>query len=247
MQKCVTKQKKQPQNKSYQNYHMKKSIILALVFSAWQLVAFAQEESRIAFGIFGGANIQNINGTNDAGVLLKNTLVPKFVFGLNLSYMIAPEFYLQPGLQYIGKGTKGTMPFVDNNGSHSITRELSLNYIEMPINFIYKPLLGSGHLLLGFGPYIGYCIGGKAVFSGSPEVAEEKLVIGKTVPNNQTNNLSYFKPLDVGANFLVGYEFQNGLQFILNSQLGLINVNSDNASSLTNKNTGFGLLVGYQF
>lgn len=246
MQKCVTKQKNQSLNKSFQPYYMKKSILLVLLFSTCQYLAFAQE-SQIKFGIYGGANMQNINGTNDAGVILKNTLVPKFVFGMNLTYMIAPEFYLQPGLQYIGKGTKGTMPFIDNNGPHTITRQLNLNYIEMPINFIYKPLLGSGHLLLGFGPYLGYCIGGKALFSGSPEVTEEKLVIGKTVPNNQTNNLTYFKPLDVGANFLVGYEFQNGLQFILNSQLGLINVNSDNASSLSNKNTGFGLLVGYQF
>lgn len=226
---------------------MKKSILFVLLFSCWQLVAFAQEESRVSFGIYGGANMQNLNGTNVAGVTLKNSLVPKFVFGLNLTYLIAPEFYLQSGLQYIGKGTKGTMPFVDINGTHSITRELNLNYIELPINFVYKPLLGSGHLLLGFGPYIGYCFSGKAVFSNDPELADEKLVIGKTVPNNQTNNLIYFKPIDVGANFLVGYEFQNGLQFILNSQLGLINVNSDNAGSLTNKNTGFGLLVGYQF
>lgn len=226
---------------------MKKLTLLAILFSALQYTAFAQEESRISFGIYGGGNMQNINGTNDAGVDLKNSLVPKLVFGLNLSYMIAPEFYLQPGLQYIGKGTKGPVPYVDNNGSHTITRELSLNYIEMPINFIYKPLVGSGHILLGFGPYVGYCIGGKAVFTGSPAVAEEKLVIGKTVPSNQPNNLTYFKPLDVGANFLFGYEFQNGINLVLNSQLGLINVNSNSPSSLTNKNTGFGLLIGYQF
>ncbi len=42
-----------------------------------------------------------------------------------------------------------------------------MNYIELPVNFIFKPVLGNGQLLLGLGPYIAYGIGGKVELSGS--------------------------------------------------------------------------------
>jgi hypothetical protein len=46
---------------------------------------------------------------------------------------------------------------------------------------------------------------------------------------------------------MVGYQLANGLNLILSSQLGLVNVNSKTSSSLINKNTGFGLNLGYRF
>jgi hypothetical protein len=39
--------------------------------------------------------------------------------------------------------------------------ELQLNYLEIPVNLVYKPVLGAGRLLLGFGPYVGFGLGGK--------------------------------------------------------------------------------------
>lgn len=226
---------------------MKKYILMNVFLFTLQLALFAQEESRFGFGVYGGANMQNINGTNEAGQTLKNTLVPKLVAGINLSYLIAPEIHLQAGLQYIGKGTKGEVQYEDNNGQRTITRTLNLHYIELPIHFIYKPQVGSGHLILGFGPYFGYCLGGNAVLNGTPAVEETKITFTKTVATDVKNNLSYFKPLDIGANFMVGYAFQNGINVLLNTQLGLININANNGSDLSNKNTGFGLTLGYQF
>ena len=43
------------------------------------------------------------------------------------------------------------------------------------------------------------------------------------------------------------YRVESGLNLILSSQLGLVNVNSKTSSSLINKNTGFGLNLGYRF
>jgi hypothetical protein len=58
--------------------------------------------------------------------------------------------YLQPGVLYSQKGAE----FEDS-------AELQLNYIEIPVNLVYKPVLGAGRLLLGFGPYVGFGLGGK--------------------------------------------------------------------------------------
>jgi hypothetical protein len=209
--------------------------------------AGAQDDGKTSFGIYAGVNFQNINGTSDAGVKLKNSLVTRFNGGVNVNIPIAPEFYMQPGLQFISKGTKGTVSYFDGSNTRQITRTLNMNYLEVPVNLVYRPLLGSGHFMLGFGPYVGYCIGGKAKFSGTNPPADAELQFAKTFPASEPNNLVYFKRMDVGANFFFGYELQSGLNFVFNSQLGLININSETNTELSNKNTGFGLTAGYRF
>jgi hypothetical protein len=48
----------------------------------------------------------------------------------------------------------------------SFNTTLKISYLELPLNFLYKPMLGKGHLLLGFGPYVAFGIGGKATYEG---------------------------------------------------------------------------------
>ncbi len=203
-------------------------------------------DGKSSFGVYGGFNLQNINGKDALGDKLTNSLVPGFNVGVNYRIPIAPDFYLQPGIQFIKKGTKGPVTYA-NSGLYTIDREIKLNYLEVPLNFLFKPSLGSGHLILGFGPYVGYAIGGKALFSGSNAPADSDIDFQTTVPTNDPNNLIYFKRMDVGANFFVGYELANGINISLTSQLGLININSNNTSKLTNQNTGFGVSLGYRF
>lgn len=232
---------------------MKNRIQIILIFTLFSITSFAQSDAEISigdrftFGIYGGINFQNINGTNTNGNALSNSLVPRFTLGINEEIYVAPEFYVQIGLQYITKGTTGNVDYKDLLITRSVTRELNLKYFEMPINLLYKPLVGKGKLILGFGPYIGYCIGGTAVFSGNSAPEDTDLKIQEDVPNNENNNLIYFKTMDIGANFLVGYQLANGINLTLNSQLGLVNINSNSSSSLANKNIGFGLILGYRF
>lgn len=228
---------------------MKNKIQILLAFTLLGLTSFAQTDSekRFSFGVYGGLNFQNINGTNPKGDALTNNLVPRFTLGVNEEIYIAPEFYFQIGLQYITKGSTGNVDYTEFLITRSVTRELNLKYIEMPLNLLYKPLVGSGKLILGFGPYVGYCIGGTAVFSGNSAPNNADLKIQEDAPNNETNNLIYFKTMDIGANFMVGYQIANGINLTLNTQLGLVNINSNSSSSLANKNTGFGLNLGYRF
>jgi hypothetical protein len=243
----------QPRNHQTKKIFMKNRIQIILIFTLFSLTSFAQSDAeisigdRFSFGIYGGINFMNINGTNPNGNALSNSLVPRFTLGINEEIYVAPEFYVQIGLQYITKGTTGNVDYKDLLTTRSITRELNLKYIEMPINLLYKQLVGKGKLILGFGPYIGYCIGGTAIFSGNSAPEDTDLKIQEDVPNNENNNLIYFKTMDIGANFLVGYQLANGINLTLNSQLGLVNINSNSSSSLANKNTGFGLILGYRF
>ncbi len=204
------------------------------------------EIGKASFGIYGGINFQNINGKDAGGDKLSNSLVTKFHIGVNEEVPIAPEFYFQIGIQFMGKGSKGNVQYMDDAGSHTITRRVNLNYLEMPLNLVYKPIVGTGHLILAFGPYFGYAATGRTEFTGdfAPEDTDVQFI--KTAPETDKNNLKYYKRLDIGANFFVGYQFQNGINLVLNSQLGLVPINSKTDSKLVNKNTGFGLSLGWR-
>ncbi len=129
------------------------SLILILVLSG--SVAFAQSPvgSETTFAILGGVNLQNLNGQDRDGNQLENDMLVGFHAGLNVQVPVAPEFYFQPGLMFSTKGAKNVA------GDFSGTYKLS--YIELPLNFVYKSLVGNGYFMLGFGPYLAYGIGAK--------------------------------------------------------------------------------------
>lgn len=232
---------------------MKKIIFSFTLLLLGNLAALAQSGSAnqatmgtTSLGFYGGINFQNINGTAANGNALKNKLVTKFHLGVNGEIPIVPDFFIQIGLQYVGKGSTGDVQFTDNNGNFTAVRTLSLNYIELPLGLVYKPLVGSGNLILGFGPYFGYAFSGKVAFEGINRPSDSDVEFIAEVPTTQVNDLIYFKRMDIGANIVVGYQLQNGVFFSLNSQLGLVPINSKTTTELSQKNTGFGLSVGYR-
>lgn len=200
------------------------SIVLILALSA--SFAIAQEPDKMSFGILGGVNFQNLNGKISSGDKLENDMLLGFHGGVNVQIPIAPEFYFQPGLMFAIKGAKNTKTILGSE----ITDEIKLNYIEVPLNLVYKGALGSGFVMLGFGPYVAYGISGKEVIAG--------------------NSFSYekgvdYNAFDAGANIFVGYEMSSGIFLQLDTQFGMLDI--DPNENNTAKNTGFGLSLGYRF
>lgn len=191
-------------------------------------------QSQTTFGVHAGVNFQNINGKDFTGSKLKNDLALGFNVGVNAQIPIAPEFYFQPGLTYSVKGSNLNMTGFND--------EVRLGYLELPLNFLYKPVLGNGHLLLGFGPYVAYgLIAGKD---------KDRVKYQNSVELTDNQTLVYIKNLDAGANLFFGYELANNLSFQINTQLGLVNILPEypvQGSDTNFKNTGFGLSVGYRF
>ena len=207
-----------------------KLFTLILIFTLSGFMVFAQRPagSGTSFAVLGGVNLQNLNGKDMSGNKLENDMLTGFHAGVNAQVPVAPQFYFQPGILYSTKGAKIT------------ESSYKLSYIELPLNFVYKALVGNGYFMLGFGPYISYGIGGKDI--------EFK----KTVESGDSDAIKYFKPFDSGANLFFGHELPSGLFMQLNTQLGMLDINpednritGDNKSSL--KNTGYGLSLGYRF
>jgi hypothetical protein len=221
---------------------MKKlSVLLLAGFGLCSTAAFAQSQQvavgGTTFGIRAGVNFQNINGKDATGDKLENKLKTGFHIGANAEIPVAPDFYVQPGLLFSTKGTKFDQPGDD---------KLNLSYIELPVNFLYKPVLGAGKLLVGLGPYLAYGIGGKIKSDGDDVDVKFK---SKVDASDYDPNTVYYRPFDAGANFLVGYEFSNKFSAQLNAQLGLVNLQPkyEIDTDARAANTGFGVSVGYRF
>ncbi len=212
---------------------------MVLVLSA----SFAVAQDRTSFGILGGMNFQNLNGKAVTGDKLENEMQLGFHGGMNVRIPVAPEFYFQPGLMYTTKGAK--------NSEGSLTSKTKLNYIEMPLNFVYKAPLGNGFFMLGFGPYVAYAISGNVETKGGSVTLDQDVEFTNEVKSGDPLTVPYCKPFDAGAGIFVGYETAGGLFLQLNTQLGLLKINPE-YESLTNddssvKNTSFGLSLGYRF
>lgn len=212
------------------------SLLLALSFAC----VYAQsktQSSGAGFGIRAGFNLQNINGRDFNDNKLENKLVPRFHAGLYAELPIADDFFVQPGVLFATKGTKF-------KGGNTV---LNLSYIEVPVNLLFKPTLGGGRLLLGFGPYVAYAVSGKL----KPENGNlRSITFKKEISTSEFLSGNYLRPFDAGANLLFGYELSSKLSVQLNAQLGLVNI-YPNIDGITNdninyKNTGFGLSIGYR-
>lgn len=215
------------------------SIIMIVLLSASFMIA--QETSKISFAILGGANFHNLNGNDITGGKLNNDMLLGFHAGVNAAIQIAPEFYFQPGLMFVTKGAK--------NSVGSYTGTTTLNYIELPLNVVYKAALGNGFIMLGFGPYVAYGIGGKYKGELGPFTGEKDIVFQGIADSN--DSYYNYKAFDAGANIFFGYEMAGGIFLQLDAQYGMLNINPEykgltSDKSVTN-NTGFGLSLGYRF
>lgn len=220
---------------------MKTKLIFALVLFLVPLAAVTAQGT--SFGILGGVNFQNLNGKNYDGDKLENELLTGFHAGINLQIPIVPEFYFQPGLMFSTKGAKHTGTLA-NTTTH-------LSYIEMPLNLVYKGLLGTGYVMLGFGPYVGYAVKGKVITEIGSISNESDITFQNNVEIGDPISAVYYKAFDAGGNIFFGYETASGLFALLNTQLGLIGINSNyeylNNDESVIKNTGFGFSIGYRF
>jgi hypothetical protein len=209
-------------------------------------------QAQIEFGILGGINFQNINGKDNSGNKLKNGLLTGFHAGVNVNIPVAPDFYFQPGLLFFVKGSKNDFFSPPIKASGDLVTTTKLSYIEIPLNLLYRPQLGKGYMLLGFGPYFAFGIGGKESSEFGAVSYKRDIKYKNTVTNiiDLIGN-AYYRPFDAGANIFFGYELSMGVFLQLNAQLGLLKINPEYSwatdSKASYKNTGYGISIGYRF
>lgn len=140
-----------------------------------------------------------------------------FIGGLFVAVQVSQNFTIQPELLLVGKGVK--QRFQDYDYSNR------LSYLDLPINFLYKPRRSTGSFFIGGGPSLAILTGTSVYFA----------------------NPDSFKQIDVGVNVLMGYEIPIGFSFNLHYNHGFLNVSENKSSIPVVKNRYIGFTVGYLF
>ncbi|ATL46724.1 hypothetical protein COR50_05750 [Chitinophaga caeni] len=193
-----------------------------LLFFAIAILLSGATFAQAKWGVVAGPSFSSYT-MKVAGKKSTSDLITNFRGGFTVDLPLADEFYIQPSLLYAGKG--GTGDFLGTDV------KTNLNYLELPLNFMYKPEVGNGNIYIGVGPYFAYALGGNTD--------------GNDIEFG--NNLGEMKRFDAGGNLQFGYELFNGLNFGLYTDLGLVNLAGEGDSDNSFRNTSFGVNIGYKF
>src|SRR5579862_7535795 len=128
---------------------MKKMMITMLVCILILPFANAQKSK---FGFTAGATFGWMRNENENGVKTVSGVLPAFSFGVVGDIPVGSKFSFQPALSFLQKGMANS-----DNGNSSTMR---LNYLEMPLNFLYKAPGAKGHFVVGLGPSFSYGLSG---------------------------------------------------------------------------------------
>ncbi|WP_425373716.1 outer membrane beta-barrel protein [Mucilaginibacter celer] len=125
-----------------------------------------------------------------------------------------------------------------------------LNYIQVPVNFIYHFKVQGGKLFIGAGPYISKPLSGR--FTTPPDhPSPASSQFSATDPDIDAKFGSEpgknFKAFDSGINALAGFEFSNGIIINAVYNAGLSNIQTDKYLYDSTKTRSLGISLGYKF
>lgn len=200
-----------------------KRIFCALFIS---LLCFTVSKAQLRVAILGGANSSEVLEQNNIPnwETQKNLYSPRtgvhLGFSADLPFKEKSRFTFQPGVIYYNKGRnyeysqdstvviKRVPSLGDStiNTTYVVTRKQYLNYVDIPLNLVYKQPLGKKvKFIIGGGPYLSF------FFNGSD--TKDKNVVGVSYEQEVSDNLpvgkgpGQYATLDFGVNALAGFEF----------------------------------------
>lgn len=189
---------------------MKKPLLLAaILLISWQI-----SNAQLRIALAGGAHSSTIVETNDLPNWSElesgysNRTGAHFGFMADLQLGVKSKFYAQPGVMFYNKGRK----FYSNYDTavynyFSIDAKQFVNYIDIPLNLVYKiPVSSKTKFFLGGGPYLSF-------FYGGLEKKETYLKTGKFETEENTDlpigdGPGKYKTFDFGLNGTAGFEFK---------------------------------------
>lgn len=208
---------------------MKKAIYLFISLFLLMNYSFSQKAS---LGIHAGITLATFKASiEDVSVTSKTKA--GISAGLNLVVPISKSFSFRPELNFVQKG--GTMKEEDYKET------LTLNYIQVPLNFTYNMPTSSGSFFIGAGPSVNLGISGKDKWHDGTESGSSKVKFG-------SGDDADFKMLEISANLMAGYQFSGGFFVTAGYNAGLSDASNDDPEfDGSYHNRYFGVNIGYMF
>lgn len=216
---------------------------------------FHSAGAQIKVGVNTGINFTNVMIQNETGEKENTQAKPGMHIGFTADIPVMNDLFIQPGIFYSRKG------FKQKTGGfygYAVNFKVKAEYVELPVTILYKPKLWGRHLFAGAGPYLALATGG-SWNSDSDIIVGGDMIIGNrgdvifrndAVNGGNLESYTYGRPVDYGANFLIGYELLPKFSLQCNAQVGLANLQPayngiQPKGKIRNRNIGFSL--GYTF
>jgi outer membrane protein with beta-barrel domain len=209
----------------------KLSWFLMNLFFCLPLAVFCQKAT---IGITAGMSLANMHA-KFGGTRISSDSKAGITAGVFTDIALSGQFSFQPALNFVQKGYTTKMPEIDYKD------KLTLNYLELPLNFLFKPEMQKIQFFAGAGPSIAYALSGKEKETDNGNTQTYTYKFGN---NPDEDDL---KAIDFGANFLTGIETKSGFLVAANYNLGLSNTAPGSSSGGTIKSRYFGFKIGYMF
>lgn len=206
--------------------------------------------AQVSLGLQGGyVNAEmNVSSGSFGSAQSESKPLHSWQAGFYLNIPIFPNGALQPGLNYIVKGANRSF-----NGQQDVSvalpaaTKIRLQYLELPVNLVYKIPIGIGKLAIGGGGYAAYCTRGDYNLSIYKEgqllqSSYQRVDFGKN-PNVFTTGYN-LQRWDAGLNAVATIEFNWYVTLGVNYSYGLVDLDKS-AGSI--KNRYFGVNVGILF
>jgi hypothetical protein len=216
---------------------MNKKKITVLLFA---VITTTSVQAQFNLGMRAGFNLTNITEKfNDYKPTdVKYVYISGFQIGLVSEWTVSGTFAIQPTVLFTTYG--GRKKGIDFDGKY--TRYV--NYLQIPINALYKMNLGRTKLFLQGGPYLSYALSGKYKWVNNfdwYDSGEQEITFG------YNHDEAMMRPFDFGLGIGAGIQFNN-FQVGLGYNLGLANLSTQpKAWKHSLKTDGFAATLTYLF
>jgi hypothetical protein len=212
---------------------MRKSIALTIFATAILFTSHAQNTN---FGVTAGAAFANYHAKSD-GEKDNGSSKTGLTVGLFVDVPVSTHFSFQPAVNFVQKGTKDEQ----TDGGITAKLKMTVNCLEVPLNFIYNAHGSSGNFFIGAGPSLAFSMSGKLKYKD-----DQGNAVSETL-NFGSSEDDAMKGFDLGANFVAGYQFKAGILIAANINAGLSNLAVDKTNGDKLHSQYVGIRLGYMF
>ena len=229
-------------------YQMKKNL-LSIVLLVFSINVYAQT---VSYGIDAGLNLSGSTTpveiiSSPSVSIVSQSASKKYITGFHAGVLVDFRFNcfsVQPGVLFSTKGSSSSVSYVGNAGGQIINVisvfKLTLDYIEVPLNLLYRINVKNGNVFMGAGPYVGLGVSAKAAENSNQngQISTQSLNV------KFGSNTDELRNPDLGFNGLIGYKLNLGVAISAGFSEGFVSTGN---SGNRNKNQGFRFSADYFF
>jgi hypothetical protein len=229
---------------------MKNPARLLFLIALTPLFFSATSLAQVSVGLRGGVNFANLDMRGPEVLPFKPKISPSFAVLFNIPVGNAMSIQIEPGFSQRGGRITQSESGVVNGVSFKVEAEtsLSINYIEMPILYQYRPKLGKLEGIVSLGPEWRVMTGGMKLEQSSKQTVNGE-VVEEASEEATLNGDDAFKRFDYGLAGGVGIAFPIGNIRLFGEgryHFGLKNLNDPNVDPKA-YNRGASVHIGVLF